>query len=288
MKRLKRFYQIIKQNVINGMIKYMVIMRDTRKYLHPILNMQYKQLKSIINQDKQTLRVLSYLRQNKLQEYNETIAQLEQWKLKNPGQNFPFTIDDWLDVQASKQMVDCDLMPESYEEELQTAKLLQNYKFHTVFVSPLKRSIQTAQRLFRNHPHFKTINFVVHPLLIERLHVAADIPKQRSFQELQQDFSMEPIKERIQLKDINRSHFVMNDIQNYIKQYRVKPHWKIAIVGHSQYFKIHFARNYLQSIGDYEAAIPLDKTVNLQFCEVYPYPNFKDILKHKENLKLNQ
>lgn len=47
----------------------------------------------------------------------------------------------------------------------------------TVFVSPLRRALQTAYLLFKDHSHFNRINFIVHPLLRENTHTVCDIPE---------------------------------------------------------------------------------------------------------------
>lgn len=45
-----------------------------------------------------------------------------------------------------------------------------------VFVSPLKRAMETAELLFRGHPMAESIKFVVHPLLSEMLAGSNEIP----------------------------------------------------------------------------------------------------------------
>jgi broad specificity phosphatase PhoE len=47
----------------------------------------------------------------------------------------------------------------------------------TVFVSPLRRALQTAYLVFRRHPNFGNIRFIVHPLLRENMHTVCDIPE---------------------------------------------------------------------------------------------------------------
>lgn len=47
----------------------------------------------------------------------------------------------------------------------------------TVFVSPLRRALQTAYLLFKDHSQFSSINFVVHPMLRENTHTVCDIPE---------------------------------------------------------------------------------------------------------------
>lgn len=49
-------------------------------------------------------------------------------------------------------------------------------KVHTVFVSPLRRALQTMHEIFKNHPDFDDINFVLMPKLREHMHTSNDIP----------------------------------------------------------------------------------------------------------------
>jgi hypothetical protein len=45
-----------------------------------------------------------------------------------------------------------------------------------VLVSPLRRALQTAYLLFKDHPYFRSIRFVVNPDLREVMHTVCDIP----------------------------------------------------------------------------------------------------------------
>lgn len=47
----------------------------------------------------------------------------------------------------------------------------------TVFVSPLRRALQTAYLLFKDHAQFSSIQFIVHPMLRENTHTVCDIPE---------------------------------------------------------------------------------------------------------------
>jgi len=49
-------------------------------------------------------------------------------------------------------------------------------KVHTVFVSPLKRAVQTAYNLFKNHPDFESIKFIILPSLREIMNHSSGIP----------------------------------------------------------------------------------------------------------------
>lgn len=47
----------------------------------------------------------------------------------------------------------------------------------TVMVSPLRRALQTAYLLFKDHASFSEIKFIVHPMLRENTHTVCDIPE---------------------------------------------------------------------------------------------------------------
>jgi broad specificity phosphatase PhoE len=61
------------------------------------------------------------------------------------------------------------------DEASKLAGQLVNLK--TIFVSPLRRALQTAYLLFKEHPNFLSLRFVVHPLLRENMHTVCDIPE---------------------------------------------------------------------------------------------------------------
>ena len=67
---------------------------------------------------------------------------------------------------------------------------------HTIFISPLRRALTTAYLLFREHPDFERINFVVEPLMRERMHTTCDIPA--NLEELLKEF-----KEKIPQLDVS-------------------------------------------------------------------------------------
>jgi phosphohistidine phosphatase SixA len=47
----------------------------------------------------------------------------------------------------------------------------------TVFISPLRRALETAYLLFKDHSEFNNIKFIVHPMLRENTHTVCDIPE---------------------------------------------------------------------------------------------------------------
>ena len=49
-------------------------------------------------------------------------------------------------------------------------------KIKHVFVSPLRRALETAWRVFRYAEQFEEIEFVVVPTMREQLHTICDVP----------------------------------------------------------------------------------------------------------------
>jgi broad specificity phosphatase PhoE len=63
--------------------------------------------------------------------------------------------------------MDIGLTDEVIAECSERAKMLEKIDFRIVYISPMKRTIQTAYYLFRNHSNTKNnkIRFIIHPLL---------------------------------------------------------------------------------------------------------------------------
>ena len=58
-----------------------------------------------------------------------------------------------------------------------TKTYLEQLDFTTIVVSPLRRCLQTAYYLLKDHPKFNDMQFVVMPYCREHLHTSADIPR---------------------------------------------------------------------------------------------------------------
>ena len=61
-------------------------------------------------------------------------------------------------------------------------KYAADINFIEVHISPLRRTMETAWRIFKGHPNFKEIKFIVNPLLIERIMIGSDIPSYDSYE----------------------------------------------------------------------------------------------------------
>ena len=61
--------------------------------------------------------------------------------------------------------------------------------FSIIFVSPMRRALETAYLILREHPNFQNMRFVVHPDLREKLGGADDVPSQ-NIQGLFEEFNV--------------------------------------------------------------------------------------------------
>lgn len=73
-------------------------------------------------------------------------------------------------------MRDCPLSEKGIEECYALQPISNRLSIHTVFVSVLRRTLETAYNVFHTHPDFSSIKFVVLPDLREKLGGVWDIP----------------------------------------------------------------------------------------------------------------
>ena len=55
-----------------------------------------------------------------------------------------------------------------------------------VWISPLRRAIETAYHMFKDHPNFEKIKFKIKPYLREKIRVCGDIPSGNSLDEFKE------------------------------------------------------------------------------------------------------
>mmetsp|Transcript_4678 Transcript_4678/g.7959 ORF Transcript_4678/g.7959 Transcript_4678/m.7959 type:complete len:297 (-) Transcript_4678:15-905(-) len=72
--------------------------------------------------------------------------------------------------------VDVPLTEAGVQQAISAAKDAREVNFNTVWVSPLRRTLDTAFFIFREHPNFYQIRFKVHPLIREKMRVSGDMP----------------------------------------------------------------------------------------------------------------
>ena len=92
---------------------------------------------------------------------------------------------------------DARLSPLGIEQCMSSQPIVNQLKIHTIMVSPLRRTLETAYNVYKTHPNFDKIKFLVVPALRECLNTTSDIPIHieetiREFRDLipQLDFSL--------------------------------------------------------------------------------------------------
>ena len=84
--------------------------------------------------------------------------------------------DDFIKIACDPNQRDWGIWENGKKEWEDAVEEANSIDIHTVFVSPLRRALQTAYYVFKNHPNFEEITFVVLPKLKEGLKTWSDIP----------------------------------------------------------------------------------------------------------------
>lgn len=87
------------------------------------------------------------------------------------------TDEDVLRVKTKRALRDAPISELGLQQCEETSEVVSKLKVEIVLVSPMKRTLQTAYNVFKSHPNFNNIRFVVVPQLKEGLGSVADIPK---------------------------------------------------------------------------------------------------------------
>lgn len=106
--------------------------------------------------------------------------------MEEKGDNVIF--GDWLDIQFSKNVMDCNLSEKGIEQCLEASKHAEKIDFKEVWVSPLRRTLDTAYHIFKSHPNFAQIKFIVEPLIREKIMIGSDIPSFNSKQMILKEY----------------------------------------------------------------------------------------------------
>ena len=82
----------------------------------------------------------------------------------------------WLETYADENLVDAKLTAEGIEQCRIAAKHAAEIDFRTIIVSPLRRTMETAYHVFKDHPNFSKIKFELEPTIREKIGISGDIP----------------------------------------------------------------------------------------------------------------
>lgn len=82
----------------------------------------------------------------------------------------------YFDIYSDLSIIDSPLSQLGIEQCKSAARLAAEVEFDTIFVSPLRRAIETTLHIFKDHPNFLNMKFVIHPHIRENIMTAGDIP----------------------------------------------------------------------------------------------------------------
>ena len=86
------------------------------------------------------------------------------------------TEEDEISTKSAEELRDAMLTTTGHKQCAKAEPIGHLMKVHTIFVSPYRRALQTVHEIFKNHPEFHEIRFVLLPLLREFLNWTHDIP----------------------------------------------------------------------------------------------------------------
>ena len=137
--------------------------------------------------------------------YNEELASL--LKVEH-------TEEDEVRVKTKRENRDSSLTQLGIKQCEIAAEIAKKLNVQIVLVSPMKRTLQTAYHVFKNHPNYSSIEFIVVPKLKEWLGSVADIPKDtikviKHFQEKFPNFNWSLIQDYDDML-----HYYLEDIKD--------------------------------------------------------------------------
>ena len=83
---------------------------------------------------------------------------------------------DVTELELSEEERDSEIAEVGIDLATSKQRIFNNLNIHTVFVSPMKRALQTAYHTFKSHPHFDKIKFIIMPKARECINFASGIP----------------------------------------------------------------------------------------------------------------
>lgn len=161
---------------------------------------------------KEPLPLLKESSQVLLQRHAMSIANESYAQIKDHG-NFE-ELSKWI---CDPSLRDPRLSETGHHQCREARQLVNNIKIHTVFVSPLRRTLETAYLVYSTHPDFDKIRFVVMPIIRESLNTSSDIPSDihqiiEEFRELIPNLDDSMLEE---YKD--KKHYFIEDMQCDVK-----------------------------------------------------------------------
>lgn len=84
-------------------------------------------------------------------------------------------LSDYSLISARDDLRDCSLVEDGIKQWENAQKVANSLSIHTVFVSPMRRALETAYHIFKNHPDFDKIKFIIVPKAKEGVKATADV-----------------------------------------------------------------------------------------------------------------
>ena len=79
-------------------------------------------------------------------------------------------------MYANEDLIDSRLCEEGIEQCVVAGRQLAETNIRAIIVSPMRRTLETAYYLFKDHKNFNTMDIVLHPMLREKITIARDVP----------------------------------------------------------------------------------------------------------------
>eukprot|EP00343_Euplotes_focardii_P009499 CAMPEP_0205823748 /NCGR_PEP_ID=MMETSP0206-20130828/17773_1 /ASSEMBLY_ACC=CAM_ASM_000279 /TAXON_ID=36767 /ORGANISM="Euplotes focardii, Strain TN1" /LENGTH=210 /DNA_ID=CAMNT_0053121191 /DNA_START=18 /DNA_END=647 /DNA_ORIENTATION=- len=121
--------------------------------------------------NKEQLESFPYDSQVLIQRHAKSIAN-ESYERLNDYSNFE-ELSKWI---CDPSLRDPKLCETGYQQCVEARKAVSSLRIHTIFVSPLRRALETAYNVYKTHPDFKKIRFIVLPWIRESLNTSSDFP----------------------------------------------------------------------------------------------------------------
>jgi hypothetical protein len=148
-----------------------------------------------------------------IQRHAKSIANEEYDKIKDHS-NFE-ELEKWI---LDPRLRDPKLCESGVRQWLEARSLVKHFKIHTIFVSPLRRSLETAYHVYKDHSDFESIRFIILPSIRESLNTSSDIPSDIDsiISEFKEVF---PRLDSSLLDDCeDRKHYFIKDLQSDVSE----------------------------------------------------------------------
>lgn len=86
------------------------------------------------------------------------------------------TLGEWMDLYSQTDVYDNPLAEKGIEQCKLAAVYAKKVHFTTIFVSPMRRALETTYLVLKDHPNFAKMRFIIHPGIREKLGGADDVP----------------------------------------------------------------------------------------------------------------